>query len=154
MGTASPIIVAMTDHAVVIAGGGPTGLMLAGELALAYVSDVWRARSAKPDLLEECHEIVHQILFHDLPVVPARDRVEVDIERPARGRNHFAISGLHGPGQLVPRVVERLHELHVVVRVSVSIGDSSRVWAGPRFNPWCYRVASGRSLVLGVAKRG
>jgi 3-(3-hydroxy-phenyl)propionate hydroxylase len=25
----------MTDHAVVIAGGGPTGLMLAGELALA-----------------------------------------------------------------------------------------------------------------------
>jgi 2-polyprenyl-6-methoxyphenol hydroxylase-like FAD-dependent oxidoreductase len=28
---------AMTDHAVVIAGGGPTGLMLAGELALAGV---------------------------------------------------------------------------------------------------------------------
>src|SRR5947208_6865383 len=27
----------MTDHAVVIAGGGPTGLMLAGELALARV---------------------------------------------------------------------------------------------------------------------
>ena len=29
--------VAMTEHAVVIAGGGPTGLMLAGELALARV---------------------------------------------------------------------------------------------------------------------
>ena len=27
----------MTKHAVVIAGGGPTGLMLAGELALARV---------------------------------------------------------------------------------------------------------------------
>src|SRR5919107_2799960 len=27
----------MTEHAVVIAGGGPTGLMLAGELALARV---------------------------------------------------------------------------------------------------------------------
>src|SRR4051794_21271654 len=27
----------MTDHAVIIAGGGPTGLMLAGELALARV---------------------------------------------------------------------------------------------------------------------
>src|SRR5215217_6751252 len=27
----------MTDHAVVIAGGGPTGLMLAGELALAGI---------------------------------------------------------------------------------------------------------------------
>ena len=25
----------MTEHAVVIAGGGPTGLMLAGELALS-----------------------------------------------------------------------------------------------------------------------
>src|SRR4249919_3236680 len=29
--------VAMTEHAVVIVGGGPTGLMLAGELALAGV---------------------------------------------------------------------------------------------------------------------
>ena len=28
---------AMTEHAVVIAGGGPTGMMLAGELALAGV---------------------------------------------------------------------------------------------------------------------
>src|SRR6266550_3899076 len=28
---------AMTEHAVVIAGGGPTGLMLAGELALAGI---------------------------------------------------------------------------------------------------------------------
>lgn len=27
----------MTEHAVVIAGGGPTGLMVAGELALAGV---------------------------------------------------------------------------------------------------------------------
>src|SRR6188474_474237 len=30
----------MTDHAVVIAGGGPTGLMLAGELALAGIDVV------------------------------------------------------------------------------------------------------------------
>lgn len=30
----------MTDHAVVIAGGGPTGLMLGGELALAGVDVV------------------------------------------------------------------------------------------------------------------
>ena len=29
----------MTDHAVVIAGGGPAGLMLAAELALAKVDD-------------------------------------------------------------------------------------------------------------------
>jgi NADH dehydrogenase FAD-containing subunit len=30
--------VAVTEHAVVIAGGGPTGLMLAGELALGWGS--------------------------------------------------------------------------------------------------------------------
>ena len=35
----------MTGHAVVIAGGGPTGLMLAGELALAGrgARSAWRA---------------------------------------------------------------------------------------------------------------
>jgi 3-(3-hydroxy-phenyl)propionate hydroxylase len=32
----------VTEHAVVIAGGGPTGLMLAGELALAGVDVVER----------------------------------------------------------------------------------------------------------------
>ena len=31
----------MTEHAVVIAGGGPTGLMLAGGLALARVDVAW-----------------------------------------------------------------------------------------------------------------
>jgi ribulose 1,5-bisphosphate synthetase/thiazole synthase len=29
--------VAMTEHAVVLAGGGPTGMMLAAELALAKI---------------------------------------------------------------------------------------------------------------------
>jgi 3-(3-hydroxy-phenyl)propionate hydroxylase len=40
----------MTEHAVVIAGGGPTGLMLAGELALAGVDDVIVERRASQDL--------------------------------------------------------------------------------------------------------
>jgi 3-(3-hydroxy-phenyl)propionate hydroxylase len=40
----------MTDHAVVIAGGGPTGLMLAGELALAGVDVVIVERRANQDL--------------------------------------------------------------------------------------------------------
>ena len=40
----------MTDHAVVIAGGGPTGLMLAGELALAGVDVVIVERRASQDL--------------------------------------------------------------------------------------------------------
>ncbi|HEX6238118.1 MAG TPA: FAD-dependent monooxygenase [Acidimicrobiales bacterium] len=40
----------MTEHAVVIAGGGPTGLMLAGELALAGVDVVVVERRTSQDL--------------------------------------------------------------------------------------------------------
>jgi 3-(3-hydroxy-phenyl)propionate hydroxylase len=40
----------MTDHAVVIAGGGPTGLMLAGELALAGVDCVVVERRRTQDV--------------------------------------------------------------------------------------------------------
>lgn len=42
----------MTEHAVVIAGGGPTGLMLAGELALAGVDVAIVERRTSQDLLE------------------------------------------------------------------------------------------------------
>ena len=40
----------MTEHAVVIAGGGPSGLMLAGELALAGIDVVIVERRASQDL--------------------------------------------------------------------------------------------------------
>ena len=40
----------MTEHAVVIAGGGPTGLMLAGELALAGIDVVIVERRASQDV--------------------------------------------------------------------------------------------------------
>src|SRR5260370_13632046 len=40
----------MTEHAVVIVGGGPTGLMLAGELALAGVDFAIVERRATQDL--------------------------------------------------------------------------------------------------------
>src|SRR5688500_7329325 len=40
----------MTEHAVVIAGGGPTGLMLAGELALAGVDVAIIERRASQEL--------------------------------------------------------------------------------------------------------
>ncbi len=40
----------MTERAVVIAGGGPTGLMLAGELALAGVDVAIVERRASQDL--------------------------------------------------------------------------------------------------------
>jgi 3-(3-hydroxy-phenyl)propionate hydroxylase len=42
--------VAKTDHAVVIAGGGPTGLMLAGELALAGIDVAIVERRTSQDL--------------------------------------------------------------------------------------------------------
>jgi 2-polyprenyl-6-methoxyphenol hydroxylase-like FAD-dependent oxidoreductase len=41
----------MAEHAVVVAGGGPTGLMLAGELALARVDVAIVERRASQDLL-------------------------------------------------------------------------------------------------------
>jgi 3-(3-hydroxy-phenyl)propionate hydroxylase len=41
----------MTEHAVVIAGGGPTGLMLAGELALAEVDVPIVERHTSQDLI-------------------------------------------------------------------------------------------------------
>ena len=44
------VCAAMTEHAVVIAGGGPTGLMLAGELALAGVDVVIVERRANQDV--------------------------------------------------------------------------------------------------------
>ena len=42
--------VALAEHAVVVAGGGPTGLMLAGELALAGVDVAIVERRASQDL--------------------------------------------------------------------------------------------------------
>ena len=41
----------MTEHSVVIAGGGPTGMMLAGELALAGVDVAIVERRASQDLV-------------------------------------------------------------------------------------------------------
>src|SRR5438270_4499360 len=41
----------MADHAVVVAGGGPTGLMLAGELALAGIDVAIVERRASQDLI-------------------------------------------------------------------------------------------------------
>ncbi|MBA3826321.1 MAG: FAD-dependent monooxygenase, partial [Ktedonobacterales bacterium] len=40
----------MTEHAVVIAGSGPTGMMLAGELALAGIDVAIVERRANQDL--------------------------------------------------------------------------------------------------------
>ena len=49
----------MTEHAVVIAGGGPTGLMLAAELALAEVDVAIVERRAIQDLAGSCTGGLH-----------------------------------------------------------------------------------------------
>jgi len=49
----------MAEHAVVIAGGGPTGLMLAGELALAGVDAVIVERRARQELEESRSRGMH-----------------------------------------------------------------------------------------------
>src|SRR6266702_3557643 len=50
MSGGSVAIMTMTKHAVVIVGGGPTGLMLAGELALGGVDVALVERRASQDL--------------------------------------------------------------------------------------------------------
>ena len=42
----------MSSHAVVIAGGGPTGLMLAAELALAGIEKQWLSDTVKVPVLK------------------------------------------------------------------------------------------------------
>jgi 2-polyprenyl-6-methoxyphenol hydroxylase-like FAD-dependent oxidoreductase len=49
----------MTEHAVVIAGGGPTGLMLAGALALAGVEVAIVERRASQDLVDSRAGALH-----------------------------------------------------------------------------------------------
>src|SRR2546421_4231156 len=49
----------MADHAVVVAGGGPTGLMLAGELALAGVNVAIVEQRASQDLTGSRSRVLH-----------------------------------------------------------------------------------------------
>ena len=63
----------MTRHAVVIVGGGPTGLMLAGELALAGVDVAIVERRASQDALD-------LVLPQRKPVVVPRGEVG-DVQR-------------------------------------------------------------------------
>ena len=75
----------MTEHAVVIAGGGPTGLMLAGELALAGVDVAIVERRAGQDLARLARR--RSALTHH------RD------PRSARNRRSVPLGGAGGPGR-------------------------------------------------------
>jgi 3-(3-hydroxy-phenyl)propionate hydroxylase len=62
----------MTEHAVVIAGGGPTGLMLAAELALAGVAVV--ERRASQDLIGSRAGALHSRTIEVLDLREIADR--------------------------------------------------------------------------------
>ncbi len=64
----------MTEHAVVIAGGGPTGLMLAGELALAGVDVAIVERRASNDLMGSRAGGLHSRTIEVPPAATERSR--------------------------------------------------------------------------------
>ena len=81
--------VAMTSHAVVIAGGGPTGLMLAGELALAGVDVAIVERRASQDLAGSRAGGLHSRT--------------IESSRSARNRRSVPVAGTGGSGRKVRR---------------------------------------------------
>ena len=97
----------MTEHAVVIAGGGPTGLMLAGELALAGVDVVIVERRAHPGRRRLASR--RAALAHHRGARPARHRRAVPrrrdrrIRRPRLRRDPAGHQRLPDPPQLRAR---------------------------------------------------
>src|ERR1700694_4828793 len=65
----------MAEHAVVIAGGGPTGLMLGGELALAGVDVAIVERRASQDLIGSRALVLHSRTIEVLDQRGIADRV-------------------------------------------------------------------------------
>ncbi len=80
----------MTEHAVVIAGGGPTGLMLAGELALAGVDVVIVEPRASQELVGSRARGIHSRTIEVLDQRGIADRFiaagQTDADRPFRRR--------------------------------------------------------------------
>src|SRR5215217_5152822 len=72
----------MTEHAVVIAGGGPTGLMLAGELALAKVDVAIVERRASQDLTGSRAAGLHSRTIEVLDQRGIADRVLARVQVP------------------------------------------------------------------------
>jgi len=82
----------MTDHAVVIAGGGPTGLMLAGELALAGVDVAIVERRPDQDLAGSRAGGLHARTIEVLDQRGIADRfVSQGQKHPAAGFQYFPL---------------------------------------------------------------
>ena len=106
----------MTEHAVVIAGGGPTGLMLAGELALANVDVAIVERRASQDLVGSRAGGLHARTIEVLDQRGLADRFlsqgqAVQTRGGLDSRGHQRISH---PAQLRPRAVAEPHRAYPV----------------------------------------
>ena len=107
--------VAMTEHAVVIAGGGPTGLMLAGELALVGIDVAIVERRASQDLAGARAGGLHSRTIEVLD--PAWDRRSLPFARAGRsGRGLLVHPSRHQrlphPPQLRARAPAEPHRAH------------------------------------------
>src|SRR5437870_6722186 len=95
----------MADHAVVVAGGGPTGLMLAGELALAGVDVAIVERRASQDLTGSRSRGLHSrtIEVLDQRGIAERFLSEGHVAQEPRSEEHT--SELQSRGHLVCRLL-------------------------------------------------
>src|SRR5919198_288564 len=87
----------------------------------------WRSSPAKPKLLHEGDEVVHQVLLDDLPIVPDGDGVEVDLERLDSGRDLAAVPALQRPVMVpVSRATEHVYspDAKKIRRISIWVAGS------------------------------
>ena len=105
----------MSDHAVVIAGGGPTGLMLASELALAGVDVAIVERRASQELAGSHAGGLHSRTIEVLDQRGIADRFV------SQGQKHPAVSfhriplditDFSHPAQLSARAVAEAYRAH------------------------------------------
>jgi 2-polyprenyl-6-methoxyphenol hydroxylase-like FAD-dependent oxidoreductase len=87
----------MTEHAVVIVGGGPTGLMLAAELALASVDVAIVERRGSQDLIGS-----HAGGLHSRTI---EEHGNMGVASDAIVSTHFEVPAVQEPGPGVLEVV-------------------------------------------------
>ena len=104
----------MTEHAVVIAGGGPTGLMLAGELALAGVDVAIVERRASQELAGSRAGGLHSRTIEVLDQRGIADRFlsQGQVHQVVHFHDPSGHQRLSHPAQLRARAVAEPHRAH------------------------------------------
>jgi 2-polyprenyl-6-methoxyphenol hydroxylase-like FAD-dependent oxidoreductase len=106
----------MSEHAVLIAGGGPTGMMLAGELALAGVDVAIVERRPSQDLVGS-HS--GRLLARTIEVLDQRGIADRFLSEGNVGQVGIGLAGVpldisdfSHPPQLRPRALAEAHRAH------------------------------------------